>query len=335
MTPAYHKQALPPGTRLHEYRIDTLLGHGAFGITYRALDTALALPVAIKELFPGNLVLREGAAELVPKSRPDGQVFQRGLARFLEEAKALARFKHPNIVRVLRYLETNGTAYLVMDYEPGQSLSAFLDTQGPTLDQATLLTIFVPILDGLRAVHGAGMLHRDIKPENIYLRTEGSPMLIDFGAAREALGQDSRSFTAMGTPGYAPIEQYASRGKQGPWSDLYGIGACLYRCVKGDHPVEAADRQLAFNDGDPDPLPSAVAAANGRYTPELLEAIDWALSFRGKGRPQGRAHASTAAVADRARTRSTADLRHAARPAGSARTGGAGPVLPRPQSGLR
>jgi WD40 repeat protein/serine/threonine protein kinase len=280
------KQALPPGTRLHEYRIETVLGHGAFGITYQALDTALALPVAIKEFFPANLVLREDHATLAAKSRTDGEVFRRGLDRFLDEAKALARFKHPNIVRVLRYLQANGTAYLVMDYEPGQSLTAYLQAHGPTLDQPTLLDLFLPILDGLRAVHQAGLLHRDIKPDNIYLRGAGSPILIDFGAARQTVGEKSRSITAILTPGYAPIEQYTTRGKQGPWTDLYGIGACLYRCIQGEHPIEATDRQLALTEGEPDPLAPALSAGRDRYAPPLLEAVDWALALRAKHRPR-------------------------------------------------
>jgi WD40 repeat protein/serine/threonine protein kinase len=279
-----HAQALPPGTALHEYRIESLLGHGGFGITYLARDTGLARRVALKEYFPVQVAVRAQGVTVTPRSSPDSGLYSRGLQRFLTEARALAGFTHPNIVRVQRFFEANGSAYLVMDYEPGQSLTDYLQAHGPTLDQPTLLAIFLPVLDGLRAVHQAGLLHRDIKPDNIYLRAAGSPMLIDFGAARQLLGQDSRSVTAMGTPGYAPIEQYTSRGRQGPWSDLYGIGACLYRCIQGDHPVDAADRQLAIT--EPDPLVPANIAARGRYAPELLEAIDWALGLRAKDRPR-------------------------------------------------
>jgi serine/threonine protein kinase len=286
MAPNDHKQALPPGTRLQEYRIESLLGHGAFGITYLALDTRLSRQAAIKEYFPVQLSVRAKGATAAPRSSLDSDAYALGLQRFLGEARALAGFTHPNIVRVQRFFEANGTAYLVMDFESGKSLTAHLAAHGPTLDQATLLAIFLPVLDGLRAVHQAGLLHRDIKPDNIYLRAAGSPMLIDFGAARQTVAEQSRSITAVLTPGYAPIEQYTTRGNQGPWTDLYGIGACLYRCIHGDHPIAATDRQLAVSDGKSDPLVPASAIGRGRYAPELLEAIDWALALSAKDRPR-------------------------------------------------
>jgi len=281
-----HKQALPIGFELHEYRIDAVLGVGAFGITYRAFDTRLSLDVAIKEFLPVELVGRDAGNTLAPHSAADGEAFRWGLRRFLDEAKTLGRFKHPNIVRVLRYLEANGSAYLVMDYEAGQSLGQYLRDHGPTLDQQTLLAIFLPILDGLRAVHEAGLLHRDIKPDNIYLRDDATPILIDFGAARQAVGEKSRSVTSVLTPGYAPLEQYSTRGKQGPWTDLYAVGAAMHRCISGQHPPEANDRRMSQDEGEPDPLTPAATIGAGRYDPELLACIDQALRLLPKDRPQ-------------------------------------------------
>ena len=179
---AFHKSALRTGFRLAEYTIESVLGHGGFGITYLARDTALGALVAIKEYLPHEIANRDDKTHVLPNpSREAVRDYQHGLKNFVKEARALARFKHPNIVRVLRFLEANGTAYVVMEYEEGQSLADYLKRNGPRLDEQMLLRVFVPILNGLHAVHEAEMLHLDIKPENIYLRKDGSPMLIDVG----------------------------------------------------------------------------------------------------------------------------------------------------------
>ena len=175
----YHKDALPTGYQLAEYVIETILGHGGFGITYLAKDVQLGTQVAIKEYLPQDFALRKGATTIVPN--PEGNTvvtYQCGLKEFLREGQALARFKHSNIVRVLRFIEANGTAYMVMEYEKGTSLSQHLKGNGARLDEAKLLRIFLPIMNGLQAVHEAGMLHLDIKPENIYLREDGTPMKV-------------------------------------------------------------------------------------------------------------------------------------------------------------
>ncbi|HEY3846890.1 MAG TPA: TonB family protein, partial [Acetobacteraceae bacterium] len=192
----------------------------------------------------------------------------------------------PNIVRVSRLLEAHGTAYMVMDFEPGLTLSQYLKRNGPTLEEGKLLGLFLPVLDGLEALHRLQLVHRDIKPSNIYVRAYGGPMLIDFGAVRQAIGAQSRSLTSLVTPGYAPIEQYSSDGRQGAWSDLYAVGATLYYCMFGHAPADAARRSAAISDGADDPY--AVASQRGaeQYSRQLLECVDWALQFRVRDRPQ-------------------------------------------------
>lgn len=268
---------LPPGTRIESYEIGRVLGIGGFGITYRGHDHTLSCDVAIKEYLPSNVAVRAGdGITVAPKSDRDQDVYSYGLDRFLEEARILAKFKAPSIVRVSRFLEGNGTAYLIMDYEDGQPLNAFLKGEG-VLDEQRLLSILGPLLNGLREVHAQGYLHRDIKPGNIYLRKNGSPVLLDFGAARQSLEGQTSVMTSMVTPGFAPIEQYNTTGKQGPWTDVYGMGATLYRCISGTNPVGAPDRVMALQAGDADPLIPAMVVGANQYSNELLSVIDWML----------------------------------------------------------
>jgi formylglycine-generating enzyme required for sulfatase activity/serine/threonine protein kinase len=283
-----HVNALRVGHQLEEYAVERLLGHGGFGLTYLARDTNLNNLVAIKEYLPQEYAVRAANSTIVPKSQSDEGAYQWGLERFKQEARSLARFKHPNIVRAARLIEANGTAYMVMEYEHGLTLGEYLKRFGPTMDEGLILGVFLPILEGLAALHRAEFIHRDIKPGNIYLREEGGPMLIDFGAVRQAVGVHSQSLTSVVTPGYAPIEQYSSEGRQGPWTDLYAVGAAMYCCVLGRSPVDAARRSAAISDGDKDPLVSAVRIGKekGKYSDAILESIDWAMQFRGKDRPQ-------------------------------------------------
>jgi TonB family protein len=274
------------GHRLHEYLIGRLLGHGGFGLTYLAQDTNLNALVAIKEFLPQEFAVRGADSAVIPKSEFDADSYRWGLDRFKEEARALARFKHPNIVRVSRLLEANGTAYMVMDFEPGMTLSQYLKRFGPTLEEGRLLGLFLPVLDGLEALHRLQLVHRDIKPSNIYVRAYGGPMLIDFGAVRQAIGAHSRNLTSLVTPGYAPIEQYSSDGRQGAWSDLYAVGASLYYCMFGHAPADAARRSALISDGVADPYVTSLSEGAGRYSGELLASVDWALQFRVKDRPQ-------------------------------------------------
>ena len=270
--------ALPRGYALHEYRVEETLGIGGFGLTYLATDSNLNLKVAIKEYLPGDLAQRSDDQSVQPKSESSSESFKWGLSRFLDESRTLASFRHPNIVRVLRFFEANSTAYMVMEFVAGQSLGEWIRTRRP-LEQSAVLAIAAPLLDGLEVIHRTGYLHRDIKPGNVFIREDGSPVLLDFGSARTASEGTER--TAIVTPGYAPIEQYHSQGRQGPWSDLYAFGGVLYWMIVGKRPVEAVARVRQ------DMLPPAVQVADrSRYSMELLTAVDWALVSHEEQRPQ-------------------------------------------------
>jgi serine/threonine protein kinase len=270
--------ALPAGHTVLEYRIEKTLGGGGFGITYLAHDINLELPVAIKEYFPGDLTLRTSDLSVRVRAPENERQFQWGLERFLDEARALAAFRHPNIARVLRYFRENGSAYIVMAYESGAPLKRWLACQ-PVFDQAMLLSVIHPLMDGLEAVHQLDFLHRDIKPDNIYIRADGSPVLLDFGAARRFNGV--RDLTNIVSPGFSPFEQYHSKGNQGPWSDIYSLGAVMYWMATGHKPVESASR---IKD---DSLPRAQDIGDAAlFDPALLRAIDWALSPDEAHRPQ-------------------------------------------------
>ncbi len=285
---AYHENALQLGSTLAEYTIESVLGYGGFSITYLASDAALGAHVAIKEYLPQEIAARnENTALVMPLASKDAiQHYHWGLKNFVKEARALARFKHTNIVRVLRFIEAHGTAYTVMEYEQGQTLAQYLKASGHRLDESNLLRIVMPILNGLHAVHEVGLLHLDIKPENIYLRQDGSPILIDFGSARHALTESRPSGRVMLTHGYAPVEQYPDKGKLGPWSDVYALGATMYRCVSGKRPDDSMDRYRSVLDYKTDPLKSATRAATGRYRRVILECIDHAMQIYAKDRPQ-------------------------------------------------
>jgi len=238
---------LPHHTRLNQghYRLGRVLGKpGGFGITYLGWDERLQTKVAIKEYLPRELAGRDADHRTVAAhSGEDADAFAFGLGKFLEEARTLARLDHPNLVRVRDFFEENGTAYLVMDYYDGLTLAEYLTRQpGSKLPEDQAIGILLPILDGLREVHAKGFLHRDIKPANIYLTAANRPILLDFGAARQAMGEHSRSLSVVLSAGYAPIEQYQRNGKQGPWTDVYGAAATLYAMVTGQPPPDATDR---------------------------------------------------------------------------------------------
>ena len=272
---------LVEGTRLQEYAIDRVLGRpGGFGITYLATDTHLGKQVAVKEFLPANLVVRSENASVTVRTSDDRLVFDWGLKSFLNEARVLARFNHPNLVQVYRFFEANGTAYIVMEYIEGETLSDLLKREG-TLDETRVQGILLPILDGLAAVHEASILHRDVKPENIIIRPSGLPVLIDFGSARNELGSKTLDVTSILTPGYSPIEQYSAESKnQGPWTDVYALGAVAYRMISGKRPPDAVDRVTS------DRLVPAVQEGFRKYSPNFLAAIDWALSVDPEIRPR-------------------------------------------------
>ncbi len=274
-----YRNALPLQSLLLEYRLESVLGAGGFGMTYLGWDTHLEKHVAIKEYLPTDISVRALDGSIVPITGELQREYQWGLDRFILEARTLAKFSHPHIVRVNRYFQANGTGYMVMDYENGESLYQMLK-RGLHPDEARLKSIVLPLLDGLQAVHAAGFLHRDIKPSNIFVRESGSPVLIDFGAARHAIGGVTKSLTSVLTPGYAPLEQYSSNGHQGPWSDIYAMAGVLYRALANDNPPDAVSRMKG------DTLPGKLALARGRVSEPFLRAIEWALALDEKQRPQ-------------------------------------------------
>jgi serine/threonine protein kinase len=279
MTLTSHHNALPPGTVLMEYRLTGLLGAGAFGITYLARDAHLDKDVAIKEYLPGACAARGADGNVVPIAQQQAQDYRWGLERFSLEARTLARFSHPHIVRVIRYFEANGTGYMVMDYERGESLKYCAQSRAP-LAESEIERIVAPLLDGLERVHAAGFLHRDIKPDNIFLREDGGPVLLDFGSARRTGGASEQALTTIVTPGYAPFEQYTTSKPQGPWSDIYSLGGVLYFLVTGHSPPDAITRMKG------DTLGERLAGAARRYSAGLIEAIGWAMALEEKDRPR-------------------------------------------------
>jgi hypothetical protein len=268
----------------HQFLVGRVLGKpGGFGITYLAFDRQRSQRVALKEYLPRDLAVRAAdGATILPQSQEEGELFRYGLGQFMNEARTLAQLNHPNIVRVREFLEANGTAYLAMDYYRGVSLAEYLATQPDgRIGERTALALMQPVLDGLRAVHAQGFLHRDIKPANIYLakieRGGVSPILLDFGAARTAIGERSRSLSVVVTDGYAPFEQYHRRGRQGPATDIYAAGAVLYRMLTGSTPPPAPER-MSQDTLEP-------AARYGVSAP-VSDAIGHALQVEAYQRPQ-------------------------------------------------
>lgn len=238
-------QHLPPGTLLSDrYCIGKVLGQGGFGITYLGMDTYLDLKLAIKEYFPRELVIREtGRSQVSIHSDTFQEQYNYALEKFLLEARTLARFEgHPNIISVRDFFKANGTAYLAMPYLSGMTLKEYLELKDMALSFAEVLGILMPVLDALRVIHGEGVLHRDISPDNIFITSKGRVILIDFGAARQAIGEKGKHLSVVLKPGYAPEEQYRSRGIQGPWTDIYAVAATFYRAVTGRMPPDSLDR---------------------------------------------------------------------------------------------
>ena len=274
------KATLPVGFVLHDtYVVKDILGTGGFGVTYLAEHRRLNKLVAIKEYWPDDFATRDGNT-IHPREerRPD---YAWGQQRFIEEAQTLARFRHQNIVGVTEFFEAHGTAYMVLDYELGRSLRTWLDglTSPPTQDEVDLLV--GPMLDALELLHNNKVLHRDIAPDNIYIRDNGTPVLLDFGSAREAISQRSRSVSAIVKAGYSPQEQYTLSGSnQGPWTDIYALAATIYEMITGAHPLDAPDRIMD------DKYVAAADGAKMPYRGGFLASIDWALRLMPRDRPQ-------------------------------------------------
>ena len=272
MPPIDHTMALPQGAQIQDFVVRQVLGHDGFGITYLGWNFAQDIPVIIQEYLPPNLAIRGRNLSVVPKSSDDETEFKWGLDQFLDMARTMTHFKHPNIVKVHRFFQSHGTAYVVMEYIEGESLASLLKRRG-TLMEKELKSFLLPLLTGLVEVHSAGIVHRNIKPDNILLRaSDGSPVLIGFGSIRQAVINHN--------PGFTPIEQYSSQGHLGPWTDIYALGCVCYQALVGKVPVEAIDRVRN------DPLVPITQAGRGKAKHEFLVIIDWCLRVNEMERPR-------------------------------------------------
>ena len=272
--------ALPQGHRIEEYELGRVLGTGDFDVTYLASDRNLNATVVLREYLPSEIARRTADNSVAPQEDTFREDFEWGMERFLDQARTLAQFQHPNIVRVHRSFAAHGTAYMAMEYVEGETLSEVLARRA-TLSESALRDMLQPLLDGLAVVHEANLLHRDINPENIILRNEGdSPVLLDFGVARQAIGARIRPGTPVVTPGYAPPEQYSAQGEQGPWTDLYALGGVCYRALTGQTPADATDQSRQ------DPLTLLRRWCGDHVSAPTLDAIEWALRENAQERPQ-------------------------------------------------
>lgn len=272
-------EALPAGFQLQSYRIEKQISGGGFSIVYLAYDEQ-GQPVAIKEYLPNALVLRTEGAAVQAISAENLATFRYGMKCFFEEGRALAKIAHPNVVRVLNFFRANETVYMVMHYERGKTLQEHIQAHKNSIKEGFIRRVFAELLNGLREVHTHKILHLDIKPSNIYIRLDGSPVLIDFGAARQTLTTEKAMLSPMYTPGFAAPEQYKNRERLGPWSDIYSVGASIFACLAGFAP-QAADARLQG-----DKLVSAKKLWGGKYSEQLLEIIDWCLKLDYMERPQ-------------------------------------------------
>jgi serine/threonine protein kinase len=272
-------QALPAGTRVENYRIVSTLASGGFSTVYLAHDDK-DTPVVIKEYLPSTLAVRTDSAAAPKVAAADLAKFRYGVKCFFEEGRALAKLTHPNVVRVLNFFRANETVYIVMRYEKGRPLQLQIQHRVGMPDEVWVRSTFAELLNGLREVHRNKLLHLDIKPANVFLRTDGSPLLIDFGAARQTLSGEVEKLAPTYTPGFAAPEQYARRAELGPWTDIYSIGATLYACLAGAAPQPAHERLKK------DELVPARKRWAEQYSRVLLDIIDWCLRLDHLERPQ-------------------------------------------------
>lgn len=272
---------LPSGTEIDDYVIERPLNGGGFSLVYLARRSADNQQVAIKEYFPRKLASRDGNMAITPNDEEAARSFSRGLMHFMEECRVLARLKHPNILDVQSFFQANNTAYLVMRFSYGRILSDYLTEKHGRLSEAFLLNLFYALLDGLAAIHDAGLLHLDIKPQNILIRPGGSPLLLDFGAVQPYPNTLTWKPGKVLTQGFSPSEQYSSRhGSIGPWSDIYALGATMRSCLDGKAPLAADQRE------ENDTLTPSAIAYSKVYSAALLKAIDWAMAVNHAARPQ-------------------------------------------------
>lgn len=273
------KNNLPKGYSLSHYRIEKPIGGGGFSVVYLATDEKTGEPVAIKEFLPSSQAQRGEEGRVVPLDEEAAAAFRQGIKRFFDEAAALARVNHPNIVRVVNVFRANDTVYMVMRYEHGKDLRWYIKRHNGRMTEKFIRTVFPQLLQGLRELHNNNLLHLDIKPANVYLRPGGSPLLLDFGAAQSSFVNERRALPHTLTRGFAPIEQH-TRGHIGPWTDIYAVGATMWACLCGKAPPPATKR------AEKDTYKPAVRQFSSYYSRQLLEAIDWCLQMDQLSRPQ-------------------------------------------------
>jgi len=276
--PSQANCALPPGFQLDQYRIERQLSLGGFSIVYLARD-AHGMAVAIKEYLPNSLALRKEGETEPQVSEEHRLAFRYGMKCFFEEGRSLAKLMHPNVVRVLNFFRANGTVYMVMQFERGGTLPDYIRKHRGEVKEMLIRAVFARMLNGLREVHAHKLMHLDIKPSNIYLRNDGTPVLLDFGAARQTLMSDQPVLKPMYTPGYAAPEQYEKGAQLGPWTDIYSVGASLHACIIGNPPPRADERVQE------DTLQPLARTQAGRYSRQLLELTDWCLHLDPQQRP--------------------------------------------------
>jgi serine/threonine protein kinase len=280
MSPSSLQHALPKGHMLNTYRIEKSIGGGGFSMVYLAVDAERHRRVIIKEFLPLDQVrrLEDASVEFVSQDEGAPDPGAAGIKRFFNEAAALAKVSHPNIVKVRDVFRANNTVYMVMDYHKGKDLRWYIKRHNGRLSEKFIVTIFPDLLEGLREMHERNLLHLDIKPANIFIRPGGKPLLLDFGAVRDAMNSRARGPHTL-TMGYAPMEQHRNRGV-GPWSDLYAIGASMWACMAGKPPPKSTDRAVK------DTLRPAVKMFARQYSRQLLETVDWCLQMEPTQRPQ-------------------------------------------------
>ncbi|MBB5205458.1 non-specific serine/threonine protein kinase [Inhella inkyongensis] len=289
--------ALPAGTRFGELEILRVLGVGGFGIVYLAMDHALERQVAIKEYMPSQLAQRQQSTTVVVRSSQVVETFELGLRSFVNEARMLARFDHPSLLKVYRFWEANGTAYMVMPYLQGKTLKQVREASGDAPGEAWIMKRVLPLIEALELLHAEQVFHRDIAPDNILLPSDGAdPILLDFGAARRVIGDRTQSLTAIFKPSYAPIEQYGetTQLRQGAWTDVYSLGAVLHYLLVGTPPPLATTRAVVD-----EMVPLAQRRDWPMHSRHFRAAIDWALSVRPSMRPQSMAEMRDALMGDR------------------------------------
>ena len=277
-----HADALPVGTRLGEFEILRVLGVGGFGIVYLAMDHSLQREVALKEYLPSALAGRGRDGMVSVRSRSNLETYRLGMRSFINEARLLARFDHPSLVKVYRFWEDKGTAYMVMPFYRGRTLKQLRAGMTQPPDEPWLRRLLDDVLGALELLHAQGVFHRDVAPDNIVVADDGRAVLLDFGAARRVIGDRTQTFTAILKPTFAPIEQYAdaSAMRQGPWTDIYALAATVYHLLTGKFPLPAAVRMLQ------DDMPKLTELAPQGCAPQILQALDWALAVKPQDRPQ-------------------------------------------------